>query len=266
MLLQQSKLAAMGEMMGMIAHQWRQPLNGLGLIIQDMMDASEFDELDKTYVAKSMADAMEQIRFMTKTTTDFRDFYRPSKVKQSFDIFETVRDVLSIIQFQLKSQSIKFRVQCTCLRETIVVENDPAMPNCIDGLMNVYGYPNELKHVFMNIINNARDAIVNKKKDNPLGHHVEGLISISISPEGNNIVIKISDNGGGIEESEMDKIFDPYYTTKKLAGTGIGLYISKLIVVSNMNGRIYAENNEYGATFTIELAKEPAVLKEPASS
>ncbi|MBF0538972.1 MAG: hybrid sensor histidine kinase/response regulator [Nitrospirae bacterium] len=256
MLLQQSKLAAMGEMMGMIAHQWRQPLNGLGLILQDMKDASDFNELDKKYVDTSIAGAMEQIEFMTKAMDDFREFYRPSKVKRHFDILGTVKDVLSIIQFQLKNQSIKFRFQCSCTKESIIVENDLKIPTCRHALMNVYGYPNELKHVLMNIINNASDAIVSKKKDDNLGHLIEGLISILISLEDNNIVVRISDNGGGIDEAGIDKIFEPYYTTKKQAGTGIGLYISKLIVVNNLNGRIYAENSEHGATFTIELMRE----------
>ncbi|MBF0338779.1 MAG: hybrid sensor histidine kinase/response regulator [Nitrospirae bacterium] len=259
-LLQQSKLAAMGEMMGMIAHQWRQPLNGLSLILQDMKDASDFDELNKAYVDKSLTDAMEQVEFMVKTTDDFREFYRPSKLKENFDILGTVRDVLSIIQFQLKNQAIKFRVQCTCSQETVTVENDLAIPSCSHGLMKVYGYPNELKHVFMNIINNAKDAIVSRKQGNTPGCPTDGLISILISTEYDSIVVRISDNGGGIEETVMDKIFEPYYTTKDQAGTGIGLYISKLIVVKNMRGRLYAENNEIGATFTMELPREKKFL------
>ncbi|MBF0343484.1 MAG: hybrid sensor histidine kinase/response regulator [Nitrospirae bacterium] len=254
MLLQQSKLAAMGEMMGMITHQWRQPLNSLGLILQDIQDASAFGELDKQYVDSSITNAMEQIVFMTKTIDDFREFYRPSKVKKSFDVPCALKEVLSITQFQLKNQNISYRVQCTCAKETVIYENTLEIPNCGDGSMSVYGYPNELKHVLMNILHNARDVIINnKKKDSASGLVYDGLISILLFLEDNNVIIKISDNGGGIDEANMDKIFEPYYTTKDSSGTGLGLYLSKLIVVNNMNGKVYAENNENGATFTIEL-------------
>ena len=236
LLIHQSKLAAMGEMIGAIAHQWRQPLNALGLIVQGIKDAHEYGELNKDYIDESVNKSMMQIKFMSKTIDDFRNFFGPDKQKITFDVIKAVEEVLSILNAMLKNNSIDVKVECKQSR------------------LLVDGYPNEFKQVVMNLINNAKDAIIEAKEKGILTPDEKGLIAVDVKKDVDKVIIKISDNGGGIPEKIIDRIFEPYFTTKEQGkGTGIGLYMSKMIIESNMGGRIYAENVENGAMFTIEL-------------
>ncbi len=238
-MIEQSKMAAMGEMIGAIAHQWRQPLNALGLYIQDMEDAYRYNELDLEYIQNTIKDSMRQINFMSKTIDDFRNFFKPSKVEQDFSVRESVDEVLQLLGPQLDSHYIR----------EVSVEGD-------DGGSLVRGFKNEFEQVLVNIFSNAKDALLEQTCS---GFDItEAKINVTIAKEDGTIRIEICDNAGGIEEEVLGRIFEPYFTTKEQGkGTGIGLYMSKTIIEKSMNGTIEAENiqvgSRRGAKFTITL-------------
>ncbi|MBF0538264.1 MAG: PAS domain-containing sensor histidine kinase [Nitrospirae bacterium] len=234
MLVQQSKMAAMGEMIGAIAHQWRQPLNALGLMVQDVIDAYEYGELNKGYLDTFTSDAVNQINFMSHTIDDFRNFFRPSKEKTEFGVVRAIKKVINIVQTLFYANSIKVDIEG---------EED----------ITVTGYPNEFMHVILNLINNARDAIL---KHRALTNTREGLISITVHRHDSTVRIEIKDNGGGIPDEVKSRLFEPYFTTKGEGhGTGIGLYLSRVIIEKNMGGKLHVGNTPEGAVFTIEVGK-----------
>ncbi len=226
----QSRLAAMGEMIDSIAHQWRQPLNGLGLIVQSLKHISKSETLDKESLVEIEGEIMEKINYMSQTIEDFSDFFRISKTKENFDVLHSIEDALRLIDVQLKSHKIKVNIKFT---ESLSQE--------------VVGFPNEFKQVIMNIVHNAMTAIVKTSQKN-------GNISIVLNSEGEKLKICIEDNGGGIKEENLDKIFDPYFTTRE-NGSGIGLYMSKIIIEHHMQGYLNVQNHESGTKFCIELRR-----------
>jgi len=231
MLIQQSRLAAMGEMIGNIAHQWRQPLNALGLVIQNIYYTYESDELDKAYLERSMQKSKKLTELMSKTIDDFRDFFRPDKTMECFSIAERIENALDLISASYKSHNIIVEVS-------------------LEKGLKVSGYPNEFSQVLLNIFTNAKDILIANKVSLP-------KVIIRSFSEANRIVVEIEDNGGGIAQEIETKIFEPYFTTKdKNVGTGIGLYMSKMIIENNMGGVIYAYNGANGAIFRIEMIKE----------
>ena len=228
-LIQQSKLAAMGEMIGNIAHQWRQPLNTLGLQIQDIADAYDFGELNEAYLQKSVKESMRVIEKMSNTINDFKDFFKPDKTKTDFAVREALDEAVPIIDASLRNNFITLEIE--------IIED-----------CTLHGFMNEYSQVLLNMINNAKDAL---KKSEQQEKRVR--VVVDKDKEGRSRV-RISDNGGGVPEEIMDKIFDPYFTTKhKAEGTGIGLYMSKMIIERNMQGTITAENVNGGAVFTITV-------------
>lgn len=227
-LIQQSKMAEMGQMMSSIAHQWRQPLSVLGLEIQDIQDAYHHNELDDAYLEKSVHSAMNQINYMSKTINDFSNFFKPDKQKELFRIGEKIQEVAYIILAQMKHNDI-----------TLEVGGED---------FEISSYPNELVQVILNLINNGKDAILERKKNNPELH---GKISILTKNTPRNC-IAIQDNGGGIKEEIRGHIFEPYFTTKhKSVGTGLGLYMVKNILERHQNATIGVEHLEDGTRFTI---------------
>jgi PAS domain S-box-containing protein len=240
-LIHQSRLASMGEMLGMIAHQWRQPLTALRLFVNDLTDAFEHAELTKEYLDASVRDITSQIDFMARTIDDFRDFFRPSKEPERFDLARAVGDVLNILSALLKSNSITVNVSRP--------DDDP---------VETSGYPNEFKQVVLNIVNNAVDAIIGRRRKGLMDAGA-GDIFIEVDRENGRPAVRIRDNGGGIPEEIIDRIFEPYVTSKeRSAGTGIGLSIAKTIIEQNMHGTIRAGNVNAGslnagAEFTIIL-------------
>ncbi len=233
LLIQQSKMAAMGEMIGAIAHQWRQPLNALGLMIQDIKLSYQLNDLDEKYLERLTNDAMVQVKYMSKTIDDFRNFFRPDKPKAPFDINKAALEVLKIADSQLKNNLVEVVVKLS--DEELIVD----------------GYENEFKQVVLNLITNAKDAIIEKLGVAKKG----GIIEIkTYKKEENMAVLTVTDNGGGIAPDIIEKIFEPYFTTKdQTKGTGIGLYMCKMIIEDNMNGLIFALNEPNGARFQIEL-------------
>jgi PAS domain S-box-containing protein len=232
LLIQQSKMAAMGDMMGNIAHQWRQPLNALAITVQDVEDAFVFDEVDDDYIRNFVETAMKHITFMSRTIDDFRNFFKPSKSKVKFSIKEAIQDILFIVSAQLKNKNI----------DIVLIGED----------FEVDGYLNEFKQVILNLTNNAKDAILMRKDR---GEQFEGKIEIAMSSFSKQYKkVTITDNGGGVPEEIIDRVFEPYFTTKEgNQGTGIGLYMSKTIIEENMKGFLTAENNSEGAIFKIML-------------
>ncbi len=249
LLANQSRLAAMGEMISAIAHQWRQPLNTLGLIIQDFKDAYEYGELDKEYLSLNVKKGMEIIKSMSRTIDDFRNFFRPDKEKTEFDVKETISNVLRMLSAQLKAHSILFKV--TCHAHNKVFEKAEDIISC--GEHKIVGYKNEFEHVIMNLINNAKDAF--ETESEARGETMrQQLIDIDIDKEGDKVIVLVKDNAGGIPEGIIDRIFEPYFTTKEQGkGTGIGLYMSKVIIEQNMGGRLTVRNINSGAEFRIEM-------------
>ncbi len=229
MLVQQSKLASIGEMLGNVAHQWRQPLNALAGLVQNIDDAYEYNEVDKKYIEEFVAKGMRYIKKMSTTIDDFRNFFAPDKEKQVFSVSKCVEDAIHIIDASLGHNGIE-------LTFNIIKESE------------IIGYPNEYSHAVLNILNNAKEAL----KDKLVGEK-KIYIELSTNEDGKSL-LKISDTGGGIDDAIVAKVFEPYFTTKhKAEGTGIGLYMVKVIIEKHMDGLVYVENSKDGATFFIEL-------------
>ncbi|MEO5357998.1 MAG: response regulator [Nitrospirae bacterium YQR-1] len=230
LLVHRSRLADMGEMLNAIAHQWKQPLNNLFLLIQDLDFAFNNNEIDKEYVDKVISEGTNQITFMIDTVEDFKNFLKPDKLKADFSVKGAIDSILKLMDKKFVMENVE-----------IVVEGD-------DNIM-VFGYSNEFKQVILNLLQNSLDAfdkicITTKRK-----------ILITIVKKETKAVISIQDNAGGIPPEIKDSVFDSYFTTKK-EGTGIGLYMSKVIIERGMDGKMYVENVAAGANFIIEL---PAV-------
>ena len=250
LLIQQSKLAAMGEMLSAIAHQWRQPLNVVGLIVQNMQEAFEQGKLDPDHMDRSVRKTMAQIEHMSRTIEDFRSFIIPDKEKRTFDAMRAVGNVLSLLSPQLSGDRITCRLTCHSHGETIYDQKD--ISECAEKA--VEGYQNEFEHVVFNLINNACDAILEKRRSENGDKSEPGLLSFDFYNRDGRVIVEISDNGSGIPAAVMDRIFEPYFSTKDTAkGTGIGLYMSKVIVEDHLNGTLTAKKHEGGAMFTISL-------------
>lgn len=234
LLIQQSKLASMGEMIANIAHQWRQPLSIISTSATGIKIQKEMGILDDDSEIKSLDCINENAQYLSNTIEDFRDFFKKSKIKNLVNLNTLLEKTLKLIITRLKNKKI-----------TII-------NNCTD--IEFETYEREMIQVFMNIINNSIDAFENKD--------YEKFIFFETKKFENKIVIKIKDNAGGIDENILDKIFEPYFTTKESKqGTGIGLYMCNEIVVKHFNGEISVTNEyfEYsnqkykGSQFTIEL-------------
>ncbi|MBP9490686.1 MAG: cache domain-containing protein [Aliarcobacter sp.] len=229
---QQSKMAAMGEMIGHIAHQWRQPLSSISTSSSGMKLQKQMDILEDNFLIEGLEQINQSVQYLSTTIDDFRNFYKPNKNKTNFNISDTIDKVINLINSQFKANGIK-----------IIKNTDD---------IKINNYENELIQVIINLLNNARDELV-KKADAD-----EKLIFINILQNENNLILEIKDNAGGISPDVKDKIFDAYFTTKKDEGTGIGLYMSNQII-ENMDGKIEVSNENYqfegknykGASFKI---------------
>jgi len=228
LLILQDRRAVMGEMINNIAHQWRQPLNSLGLYIQELNVVSGSCELSGMNLEDTVGKCMQLIMHMSQTIEDFRDFFKPEKEKVLFGVNGVIGHALSLIEASLKEPKISIALH---------TEGDPS----------VNGYPNEFAQVLLNILSNARDALA--------GRNVyDARITIQAFTEGDTAVVTITDNAGGIPEEVVEKMFNPYFTTKGAdKGTGVGLFMSKTIIEKNMGGRLTVRNTGKGAEFRIEV-------------
>ena len=228
-LIQQGRQAAMGEMIGNIAHQWRQPLNTLGLIVQELQMTYGHDEFNKETLGINCSKAMSLINHMSRTIDDFSNYFKPTKEKTLFNVNNAVAKTLALIEPSLKSLNIQVELSAT---------DDT----------NVFGYANEYPQVLLNILLNCRDAFEGSRLEGPR------VIKIAVFKENDKSVVTVADNAGGIPEAVLDKIFDPYFTTKGPdKGTGIGLYMAKIIIEKNMGGTLAVRNTADGAEFRVEI-------------
>lgn len=251
MMIHQSRMVALGEMVGAIAHQWRQPLNNLAMVMQDLQDADKFGELDREYLERSVQTGMCQIDHMSKTIDDFRTFFRPDQDRIPFRIQTILQEAVRLVREQFQRQEITIHLP----EATADPENHP----------NCHGFPGELKQVLLNLLLNAKDAILDQRKTGELPSPSSWIqLTLEITPEGNRIMIE--DNGGGIRSEIVHRVFDPFFTTKGDGkGSGIGLYMSRTIVEEHMNGRLYVANTTHGARFVIELPAAPDPQSGPAT-
>ncbi|RXK05010.1 sensor histidine kinase [Halarcobacter bivalviorum] len=230
-LIQQSKLAAMGEMIGNIAHQWRQPLAQISAIHMNMKVTYDFEKFTKEYLDTKIKEANKLTSYMSQTIDDFQNFFKPQGEKELFSVEKACRDAYFIVESSLKYHGIDLSFD---------VKEDS----------EVLGYKNEFSQVILNLISNAKDIILERKTENP-------QINIEIKAGEHYAVVKVEDNAGGVKEDIIDKIFDPYFTTRhKTQGTGIGLYMAKNIIERNMHGFINVKNSEQGAIFIVKVSKK----------
>ncbi|WP_108060716.1 sensor histidine kinase [Poseidonibacter lekithochrous] len=228
-IIQQSKLAEIGEIISSIAHQWKEPLIEISTLVQEYVGSEKkTKEEDKKY----LDDVMFQIYYMTDTINDFQDFIKPSSKKTSFNIKDAIVKMMNIVEHNIKYN---------CIDININIKDD--------AKLIVSGYHNELMQSLLNIVNNAKDTILKQKE---LNKKFKGQINIDIFNSGNYVQIEINDNGGGIKEKDIKKIFEPYYTTKE-KGHGIGLYMTKIIIEDKMSGLVDVTNKNDGANFIIKL-------------
>jgi PAS domain S-box-containing protein len=233
MLIQQSRLATMGEMMRNVAHQWRQPLNTLNLILQNIRDAYDYGELNKE-VLDQMVDGGNRIaQKMSSTIDDFRNFFRPDKQKIRFNLQDALREALNLVDASFLNNHIELDV--TELSDVFVE-----------------GFRSEFSQVLLNVLINAKDAIA--------AHQRNGKVTIRVESADGRGIVRIRDNGGGVPGDVLPKIFDPYFTTKE-SGTGIGLYMSRMIL-EHMAGNIEACNVEDGVEILIAVPLAPCQENE----
>jgi signal transduction histidine kinase len=229
LLLLRSRQAQMGEMISMIAHQWRQPLNTLSLILQKYYIKYQLKRINEETMKRMKDDMQQLLDQMSVTIDDFREFFNPGKEKSLFDLSHTIKYVISMLNPLYEHENIKI--------ETELEEN-----------ISIYGYPNEFVQVVLNIINNAKDAIILSDQD------VSRKITVHTVCQGERMILTIEDRAGGIPEEIMEKIFDPYFSTKlEKNGTGLGLYMSKMIIEEHMGGELHVKNSQNGAIFEIIL-------------
>ncbi len=229
LMLEQSKQVSMGELLVNISHHWRQPLCAVGVSIQDIKDAYQHGELNETYITQNVENAMDELQKLSETIDNFRSFYIKSKDMTEFTIANEINKAESLLSGYIKDKCI-------------VIDKD------LDESLVIQGYPNEFAHVILNILTNAKDKFVEKSITG-------GIIKLRLNKDiTGKIIISISDNGGEIPEHIMSRLFQPYFTTKdKSQGTGMGLYMAKVIIEKNMKGTITVRNNDGWCEFRIEI-------------
>lgn len=224
LLIHQARLAAMGEMIGNIAHQWRQPLNGLAILLVNLKDARAYNEMSQAYLEDTVDKAEQLIHAMSATIDIFRNFFRPNREQMLFPLEGAVRDALEMVEAGFNDHNIEVVVHA-------------------EGHPQVMGFRNEYSQVVMNMLSNAKDAILAQGVRN-------GMVEINIACRDRQACVSIRDNGGGIPQDIVGRIFDPYFTTRQ-QGSGVGLYMSKMMIENNMAGTITVHNTPEGAAFLI---------------
>jgi len=228
MLLQQSKLAKSGEMIENITHQFRQPLNNLSYLLINIKKKLKNRDEDSEYYTKKFNQAEEQLQFLSKTIDNFKEFYTPSKRKEDFYVKEAIENAVTILSAELKNRGIELELDF----------------DAYDGI-KVHGIKNELSQVILALISNSSDALIGV--ENP-------LIKLKVQVSSSEVIISVRDNAGGINSKDLPKVFEPYFSTKD-DGTGIGLYLVKVIIEKSFEGRIEVQNQTEGVEFTLYLEK-----------
>ncbi len=228
LMLRSARQAQMGEMLSMIAHQWRQPLSSISTITGNLMVYLELDNYERDQFLELLGNINDHAQFLSRTINDFRNFFNPNKKKVSVKLEEILEQTINIIGRSLEYKNIHLQREYAFSAPIIT-------------------YPNEITQVILNILKNAQDVLVEKKIKSP-------VINIRGYQKDQTQIIEISDNAGGIPEEDLDKIFDPYFSTKdEKTGTGLGLYMSKLIIEKHCKGKLVAKNQKDGACFIISM-------------
>ena len=228
MLTQSAKMAEMGDMLSMIAHQWRQPLNQASYVLMNIESAYEYNELTKEYLESKIKEGNELLEFMSMTIDDFKNYFAPDKSKELVSVDELIKTAISLIKKSLESDGIEIMY---AFKSTIQVSL----------------YKNEFIQVILNLIKNSKDVFKEKEILDP-------RITIRTYEQDSMLIIEFIDNGGGIDAEIIEKVFDPYFSTKESKnGTGLGLYMSKMIIEGHLNATIKVENRDDGACFTIVI-------------
>ncbi len=228
LLVRQAKLASIGEMLEHIAHQWKQPLAQINSIVLNIESSYEDGSLDRGMLEEELNQIENLTHYMSQTIESFRNYLHPDKEKTIFTIQEVFEETFLLMMPLLKHKKIDCRIN---------IKEDSS----------VKGYKKELVQTLLVLLNNAKDAILETNPKKP-------QIQIEVKKESDKLVVAISDNGGGINESIMDKIFDPYFTTKKESqGTGHGLSMAKMIVEESFGGKLKVKNIKNGACFEVIL-------------
>jgi signal transduction histidine kinase len=230
-LLHESGLIVMEELVGNVAHQWRQPLNIVGLSVQKLQFDFERNEVNEGYMNEMVNEVLDTVKQMSRTVQKFRDFMQIDRKRQEFNLNDTLHTVLSFVDASMKSAGISVMLDA--------VEEDQM----------VNGYRNELCRIMLNMLNNSRKVLLMNKIENP-------LIAIRLFPQDSRCVISIHDNGGCVTEQAIDEMFEPYSSSVS-RGTvnSMGLHMSKAIIERKMNGKFTASNSEKGVEFRIELQR-----------
>ena len=223
-ILQQSRLAQLGEMISMIAHQWRQPLSAIGSTSSAIQLKAQLHKLDEKEIITLSKNISKYVRHLSSTIDDFRDFFKSNKIKGDITYNQLISGVLGIIEASISNKNI-----------TLIQE--------LNSTEIFHTFANELKQVILNLLKNAEDVLIENQIKNP---------KIYIKSYDN--ILEVSDNAGGVPADILEKIFDPYFSTKaEKNGTGLGLYMSKTIIEEHCNGTLSVHNNDEGAVFTIKL-------------
>jgi signal transduction histidine kinase len=237
-LLHHSRFVSMGEMITSIGYQWQQPLNSLLLLIQDVREALQFGEINDHYIDTFTKEGMIEINYMSRTINDFRKFYQPTKQKCTFSISDCIEKALSICSYSLKIHDIHVEFE---YREEHMA----------------YGFPNEYSQAVLTLLTNARYAFITNKAN-------KRILAIKISTEGSCIVVDFTDNAGVIEPLMLSRVFEPDLTTRNIDTTGIGLYMTK-IMIENMDGSVTVKNTGEGAQFRLSVPKAASMdIPSPA--
>lgn len=221
-------MATMGEMIGIIAHQLKQPLNILSLYCNDVKDSYAYNEIDDKFINDFSKNTREQISYLSETIDGFRDFFNPDKQKRKFEIKRSIEKAIKLIMNRIETENITLNIDAT------------------DEL--VYGVETELEQVILNIVNNSVDAFVERQLENR-------EINISVLSKQEFTILILEDNAGGVETDKLEKLFDPYYTTKS-TGTGTGLYMVKLVIKNSFGGDLKVNNSSKGLRYIIALPNE----------
>ncbi|MFW2515803.1 ATP-binding protein [Aliarcobacter butzleri] len=228
MILQQSKFVKSGEMIANITHQFRQPLNNISYILINLKKRFESEKLDKIFFDKKVNQANEQVSFLSKTIDDFKEFYLQEKEKDDFLVKDSIQNALTILNPDLQKDNINLNLKFETFED-----------------IKIFGVKNELSQVILSLVSNSIDAL--KNRHNP-------KISINVVSSSAEVIIEILDNAGGIKVKNLKKIFEPYFSTKE-EGTGIGLYLSKIIIEESFGGKLQVQNIKDGAKFSIFIEK-----------
>ncbi len=229
MLISQSRQVLTGEMVSNISNQWKQPLNSLSMIIQTIKDSYDYQELTTEKLNEKVRLSIELIEYLARTIDDFRDYFRPGKQMQLFDLGILIEKTIYLIEYSFEADMVRIEL------------------NLADGCYAT-GYPNEYSQAFLNILINAREIIKERNIADP-----QRRVMVRLFREKGRNVVTVEDEAGGIAIDNLGKIFEPYFTTKKEKGTGVGLFMTRNIIEKNMNGKLTAANTPKGAIFRIEL-------------